>query len=57
MMTLPECMYSIHELICEKTNGLEAERSVAEVKLVLEGGSQKIRDHFVIVELSSEPAY
>ena len=47
---------STHQLICKQQNRLETEFPVAEVEEVLEGWSEEIDDHGVVVALRSEPA-
>jgi hypothetical protein len=44
------------ELIGEKKNCLQGELAVAEVKEVLQAGSEEIEDHGIVLTLSSEPA-
>ena len=47
---------STYELIGQEENGLEAELAVAEVEKVLEGRSQEIEDHRVVIALGPEPS-
>ena len=47
---------STHQLICKQQNRLETEFPVAEVEEVLEGWSEEIDDHGVVVAFGAEPA-
>lgn len=40
-----------HELICEEQNGLERKMFVADLEEILQGGSEEIDDHDIIVAL------
>lgn len=44
------------ELVGKKENGLEGELSVAEVEEILQAGTEKVKNHGIIVTLGSEPA-
>lgn len=44
-------------LVCQEKDRLERELSVAEVEEILEGGSQKVDDHCIVVALLSIPPY
>ena len=43
------------ELVGEQEDGLEGEFAVAEVEEILEGGTEEVEDHGVVVTLGAEP--
>jgi len=44
------------ELIGKEEDGLQGEFAVAEVEKILQAGSEQIKNHSIVVALSSEPA-
>ena len=46
-----------HELVSQKKDCLERKLPVAEVEQILEGGTQQIDDHRIIVTFGTEPAH
>lgn len=46
-----------HQLISKQQNRLQGELAIAEVEQVLEGGTEKIKDHGVVVALRAEPSH
>lgn len=44
------------ELIGQQKNGLQGELAVAEVEKILQAGSEEIKNHGIVVALSTEPA-
>lgn len=45
------------QLVGQQEDGLEGEFAVAEVEEILEGGSEEVEDHGVVVTLGTEPAH
>ena len=45
------------ELVGEEQDGLQRELAVAEVEEILEGGTEQVEDHGVVVALGAEPAH
>ena len=48
-------VFGAYQLISEQQNCLEREFAVAEVEEVLEGRSQEVDDHCIIVAFGTEP--
>lgn len=44
------------ELVCEEQDSLQRELPVAEVEQILQTGSEEVKNHGIVVTLSSEPA-
>ena len=55
-MQIVSAVDATYELIGQKEYGLERELAVAEVEQILQGGTEKIDDHGVVVTLRAEPA-
>ena len=49
-------MKNTYELISQQEDGLEGEFAVAEVEEVLEGRSEQVENHGVVVALGAEPS-
>ena len=48
---------SLEHLVCQHENGLEAELPLAVVEQVLQGWTQQVDDHDIIVSLHPEPVH
>ena len=55
-MQIVSAVDATYELIGQKEHGLERELAVAEVEQILQGGTEKIDDHGVVVTLGAKPA-
>jgi hypothetical protein len=52
---MPRWQYDRYHLICQKQHRLDSKLATAEVKEVLQTGTEQLHDHDIVVTLNAEP--